>query len=165
MPALAIIVPTPDGDCAASLHTPTGTGPWPAVIVHPDAAGVRDTFRVMADRLAALGYVVLLPDVHHRNGGYAPFNATTVFGDPAERQLVALAGSVTVILAGAENDGSFTPEHREHLERASVGVRHTVEIHPAVHGFAVPDNATHDPAADERHWAATADLFATLPRP
>jgi carboxymethylenebutenolidase len=35
---------TDDGECAASLHTPEGDGPWPGVLMYPDAAGLRDTF-------------------------------------------------------------------------------------------------------------------------
>jgi carboxymethylenebutenolidase len=79
-------VTTPDGDCTATLHTSSGDGSWPAVILYPDAAGVRETFQAMAERLAGLGYAVLLPDVYYRSGGYAPFDASTVFSDPEERK-------------------------------------------------------------------------------
>jgi carboxymethylenebutenolidase len=90
-----IVVPTPDGDCPATLHVPDG-GPAPAVIMFPDAAGVRETFRLMADRLAAVGFVVLLPDVYHRHGAWRPFDAATVFGDPDERaRLMGMARSVS----------------------------------------------------------------------
>jgi carboxymethylenebutenolidase len=88
-------VPTEDGACAATLHTP-GAGSWPAVILYPDAGGVRETFSAMADRLAGLGYAVLLPDVYYRSGGFTPFDLATVFSDPVERKrLTALATSVT----------------------------------------------------------------------
>lgn len=96
MPRLDVTIPTPDGECAASLHTPDGTGPWPAVIVFPDAGGVRETFRGMADRLAGLGYAALLPDVYYREGGFEPFDMNTVFSDPRERKrLMGLVGSLT----------------------------------------------------------------------
>ena len=36
-----------------------------------------------------------------------------------------------------------------------------MEVYPAAHGFAVPDNATYDAAADERHRAALQALFGT----
>ncbi|MDT7694147.1 MAG: carboxymethylenebutenolidase [Pseudonocardiales bacterium] len=94
-----VTVPTEDGACAATLHTPSGAGSWPAVILYPDAGGVRETFSAMADRLAGLGYAVLLPDVYYRSGGYAPFDLATVFSDPAERErLSALATSVTAAM-------------------------------------------------------------------
>ncbi len=61
-------IPTPDGTCDASLHTPEGAGPWPAVIMYPDAGGVRQTFHEMAQQLADQGYAVLLPDIYYRVG-------------------------------------------------------------------------------------------------
>ncbi|WP_181784825.1 dienelactone hydrolase family protein, partial [Pseudonocardia pini] len=66
-----------------------------------------------------------------------------------------------VYVAGAENDGSFGPEQYALLEQTltEAGVRHTLETYPAAHGFAVPDNPTHDDTAEERHWAALADLY------
>lgn len=237
-----VVVPTADGDCPATLHVPDH--PAPAVIMYSDAAGVRETFRLMADRLAAAGHVVLLPDVYHRHGSWKPFDAATVFDDPDERaRLLGMARSVTaemtvrdagafldvlgdrpevsgplvgttgycmggresllvaghhpervgaaasfhggrladaadpdsphlladrtwavVYIAAAQDDASFPPDQYERLEKAfaAAGVRATMETYPAAHGFAVPDNGTYDRAADERHWAAKASLFASL---
>ena len=91
-----VLISTPDGTCDASLHTPAGGGPWPAVIMFPDAFGVRDTFHAMAQRLADLGYAVLLPDPYYRSGPFAPFDANTAFADPDERKrLMDLIGTVT----------------------------------------------------------------------
>jgi carboxymethylenebutenolidase len=84
MSRIQVVVPTADGDCPATLHVPDG-GAAPAVIMYSDAAGVRETFRLMADRLAAADLVVLLPDVYYREGAWQPFDASTVFGDPDER--------------------------------------------------------------------------------
>ena len=91
-----VLIPTPDGTCDASLHTPVGTGPWPAVIMFTDAGGVRETFHAMAQQLADLGYAVLLPNVYYRLGEIEPFAMETVFTDPDERtRLMALVLSVT----------------------------------------------------------------------
>jgi carboxymethylenebutenolidase len=96
MPRTDVTIPADDGACAATLHTPADQGSWPAVILYADAGGVRETFREMADRLAGLGYAVLLPDVYYRSAGYAPFDLATVFTDPAERErLTTLAASLT----------------------------------------------------------------------
>lgn len=96
MPRTDVTLTTADGACVVTLHTPSSRGSWPAVILYPDAAGVRKTFHAMADRLAGLGYAVLLPDVYYRSGGYPPFDPATVFSDPAERErLTALASSVS----------------------------------------------------------------------
>jgi carboxymethylenebutenolidase len=42
------------------------------------------------------------------------------------------------------------------------GVTHTIETYPAHHGFAVPDNATYDESAAERHWQAMEHLFGSV---
>jgi carboxymethylenebutenolidase len=95
MPRTEVTITTPDGDCAATLHTPDGTGPWPAVILYVDAGGVRETFRLMADRLAGLGYATLLPDVYYRLGGFEPFDMDTVFSDAEQRaRLMGMVGSL-----------------------------------------------------------------------
>lgn len=89
-------IPMPDGRCAATVHTPDGDGPWPGVIVFPDAGGARETFRAMADRVADLGYVALVPDVYYRSGDWAPFDLATAFSDPEERtRLFGLVGTLT----------------------------------------------------------------------
>jgi carboxymethylenebutenolidase len=85
MRRLDVQIPAPDGECPGTLHLPDGDGPWPGVLVFPDAGGVRETFGQMGDRLAGLGYVVLVPDIYYRSGEWAPFDAATLFTDPAER--------------------------------------------------------------------------------
>jgi len=85
MPRLDAEVPMPDGACRVTVHLPDGEGPWPGVVMIPDAGGPRETLRRMADRLAGLGYVVLLPDIYYRSGPWAPFDVATLFTDDAER--------------------------------------------------------------------------------
>src|ERR1700735_4895245 len=85
MPRQDVEIPVPDGVSHGSLHVPDGAGPWPGVLVFPDAGGLRDTFRAMGDRLAGLGYVALVPDVYYREGDWAPFDMNTAFSDEKER--------------------------------------------------------------------------------
>jgi carboxymethylenebutenolidase len=85
MGRLDVQVPAPDGHSHGTLHVPDGDGPWPGVLVFPDAGGARETFGQMGDQLASLGYVVLVPDIYYRSGEWAPFDAATLFTDPAER--------------------------------------------------------------------------------
>ncbi|MFV0493827.1 dienelactone hydrolase family protein [Mycobacterium sp.] len=97
MPKITDTVATPDGTCDVALFTPDGTpGPWPGVVMFPDAGGVRATFDEMAAKLAGFGYAVLLPDVYYRQGGWAPFDMATVFGDAKQRaRLFSMMGSLT----------------------------------------------------------------------
>ena len=50
------------------LYTPEGSGPWPGVIQLTDIHGLRPVARDLAKRIAAKGYVVLLPNVFYRTG-------------------------------------------------------------------------------------------------
>lgn len=89
-------VPSPDGHSNGTLHIPAGDGPWPGVLAFPDAGGARETFRKMGDRLASMGYVVLIPDIYYRAGEWAPFDVATLFTDPKERaRLTALSSVLT----------------------------------------------------------------------
>jgi carboxymethylenebutenolidase len=96
MPKITDAVNTPDGSCTVHLFTPEGEGPWPGVVMFPDAGGVRDTFYQMAAKLAGFGYAVLLPDVYYRHGDWAPFDMATAFGDDAERRrIMSMIGGLT----------------------------------------------------------------------
>jgi carboxymethylenebutenolidase len=61
-----VSVKTADGRADAALFHPTGKGKWPAVLMWPDILGLRPVFREMGKRLAAQGYVVLVPNPYYR---------------------------------------------------------------------------------------------------
>ena len=86
-----------------------------------------------------------------------------VADDPSSPHLAADRITATVYVAGAEEDGSFTAEQAELLDRAlsDAGVDHAVEFYPAHHGFAVADNPTYDAAASARHWEALSRLYGS----
>jgi carboxymethylenebutenolidase len=65
-----ISIRTADGDCPVHILTPTGAGPWPAVIVYMDALGMRSALIDIAKRLAENGYLAVLPDLFYRSGAY-----------------------------------------------------------------------------------------------
>jgi carboxymethylenebutenolidase len=96
MPTITDSITTPDGTCAVTLATPEGNGPWPAVVMYPDAGGRRQVFGEMAERLAGHGYAVLVPDIYYRSVDWAPFDMNTAFSDPDERKRVmSMMSSVT----------------------------------------------------------------------
>ena len=76
---------TPDGVLDCYVFQPEGAGPWPPVILYMDAFGIRPDLDVMAERLAAAGYVVAAPNLYHRSGAYAPFDPAQVAAGGAER--------------------------------------------------------------------------------
>lgn len=240
-------IPTPDGQSSGTLHLPDGDGPWPGVVVFPDAGGVRETFRAMGDRLASMGYAALVPDVYYRSVGWEPFSMETAFADASERarlfelkntlshdRIIADSGayldfllarpevegaavgttgycmggrmsliaagahpdkvaaaasfhgggiavaddpesphlaasriSAKVYVAGAQDDAAYTVDQAKLLETvlSEAGVDHRLEVYPAHHGFAVPDNPTYDRDAEARHWDALSELYGSaLPR-
>ena len=232
-----------DGTCPAALSFPVGEGPWSAVIMFPDAGGIRDSMRQMGERLSGLGYVVLVPDFYYRNGPYEPVDMRTAFStketaekimgmmqgykvdmvvsdagtfvdyleslpetklggvgttgycmggrlslitagnlgarvaaaasfhggnlakadDPDSPHHKANAIKAAVYVAGAIEDQSFPDEQKDLLEKSltDAGVVHTIETYQAHHGFAVPDNASYDAAAADRHWKATEQFFGS----
>jgi carboxymethylenebutenolidase len=108
MPTFSDSIATADGTCPVTLAVPDGQGPWPAVVMYPDAGGARPAFREMAQRLSALGYVVLVPDVYYRYGDWAPFEMRTAFSDAGERnRLFAMMQSITPEVMAADAAAFF----------------------------------------------------------
>ncbi len=60
-----VMVKTPDGECDAAFIHPA-TGSHPAVIIWPDAFGLRPAMVDMGKRIAADGYSVLVPNPYYR---------------------------------------------------------------------------------------------------
>ena len=118
----SVEIETPDGVCPATLIVPAGDGPWPAVIMFPDAGGMRDTFREMGQRLSDLGYVVLVPDFYYRLGPYEPIDMGPALstGELMEK-IMGRARSYTVDMA--VRDASAYLDHLEALpDKAAGGV-------------------------------------------
>lgn len=63
----AVTVATTAGSADAWLFAPQGKGKWPAVLVWTDLTGLRPAFADIGRRLAAEGYVVLMPNMFYRN--------------------------------------------------------------------------------------------------
>jgi len=108
MPTITDSIVMPDGPCPLTLALPEGAGPWPGIVMYPDAGGARPVFREMATRLAALGYAVLVPDVYYRSGDWAPFDMAGVFGDKGERnRLFSMMKAITPEVMAADAGAYF----------------------------------------------------------
>jgi carboxymethylenebutenolidase len=87
---------TPDGTADAALYFPEGKGKWPAVLVWPDVVSLRPAFREMGRRLAAEGYVVLVPNLYYRVKRAPVVESGFNFSNPEDRaKLTPMRASVT----------------------------------------------------------------------
>jgi carboxymethylenebutenolidase len=100
---------TPDGTCDAAFVHPA-TGSYPAVIIWPDAFGLRPSMRDMAKRLAGSGYAVLVPNPFYRVGKAPMFTDASnfSFADQAQRaKLTPLMGSINAAGAAEKDAAAF----------------------------------------------------------
>ena len=78
-------IETADGRCPTHVYHPSGSGPWPGVIMYMDGVGMRPALMEIAERIANSGYYVLLPNLFYR----VDFDAShgmKVFTDPDLRK-------------------------------------------------------------------------------
>jgi carboxymethylenebutenolidase len=126
----------------------------------PEVSG--DAFGVCGYCMGGRTSVIVAGRVPDRVAAAGSFHGGGLVTDDATSpHLLADQMKATVYVAGAENDASFTPEQAETLDKAltAANVTHKIEIYPAAHGFAVPDNPPYDKDAAERHWIALQQLF------
>ncbi len=120
---------TPDGACTTEVVTPKGGGPWPAVVVFFDGAGLRPAQTRIAERIADGGYLVFQPDLFHRS---PPMSA--LLGGP-----VTLAALVKVF-QDAELRGKFMADYYlpalayENLQKTIGAVLDHIAARPDVAG-------------------------------
>jgi carboxymethylenebutenolidase len=81
-------VPMASGVADSALFYPEGKGKWPAVLVWTDILGLRPVFREMGQRLAAEGYVVLVPNPFYRNAKAPVVDGSFDFSKPEDRAKV-----------------------------------------------------------------------------
>jgi carboxymethylenebutenolidase len=79
-----VVIKTPDGEAEAYFVHPAA-GKAPAVLVWPDAFGLRPAFRQMGKRLAESGYAVLTPNPYYRTAKVPALPAGLDFGNPDDR--------------------------------------------------------------------------------
>jgi carboxymethylenebutenolidase len=102
-------IKTPDGACDAAFIHPA-SGSHPAVIVWPDAFGLRPSMRDIGKRLAAEGYAVLVPNPYYRVAKAPVFKdpSSFDFSNQADRaKLQPLMGSITAPGAAEKDAAAF----------------------------------------------------------
>lgn len=104
-----VSIKTADGISDAVLFYPTAKGHWPAVLVWPDIMGLRPAFRDLGRRLAAQGYVVLVPNPFYRSKKAPVLTGAIDFGNPDTRKLLM------------SYRATLTPEGIAHDAQAYVG--------------------------------------------
>jgi carboxymethylenebutenolidase len=89
-------VPMASGVADSALFYPEGKGRWPAVLVWTDILGLRPVFREMGQRLAAQGYVVLVPNPFYRNAKAPVVDGSFDFSKPEDRaKVMPMAAALT----------------------------------------------------------------------
>lgn len=89
-------VPMASGVSDSALFYPEGKGSWPGVLVWTDILGLRPVFREMGQRLAAQGYVVLVPNPFYRNAKAPVVDGSFDFSKPEDRaKVMPMAAALT----------------------------------------------------------------------
>lgn len=121
-----VAVKTPDGTSDAVLFHPNGNGPWPAVLVWPDILGLRPVFREMGRRLAAEGYVVLVPNPFYRSKKAPVTEGAFDFNKPEDRAKV-MGYRQAMTDAGIDKDAvaylTFIDAQKQTDKKKRVGVQ------------------------------------------
>ena len=92
-------IKTPDGTCDAAFIHPA-SGAHPAVIIWPDAFGLRPSMRDMAKRLAAGGYSVLVPNPFYRVA------KSPVYEDASKVDFQTERPKITPLMGSIQADGT-----------------------------------------------------------
>lgn len=120
-----VTVKTADGVADAALFYPAGKGSWPAVLVWPDIMGLRPVFRDMGRRLAAQGYVVLVPNPFYRSAKPDDYAKLSFAAPEGRAALMGYRGAMTD--AGVDNDAkaylAFLDAQPQTNKKKKVGVQ------------------------------------------
>jgi len=119
-------VPMASGVSDSALFYPEGKGPWPAVLVWTDILGLRPVFREMGRRLAAEGYVVLVPNPFYRNTKAPVVEGSFDFSKPEDRaKVMSLAAALTADanISDAKAYTAFLDEQPQTDRKKKMGVQ------------------------------------------
>jgi carboxymethylenebutenolidase len=119
-------VPMASGVADSALFYPEGKGPWPAVLVWTDILGLRPVFREMGQRLAAEGYVVLVPNPFYRSAKAPVVDGSFDFSKPEDRaKIMPMAAALTAdaINSDAKSYVAFLDAQPQTNKKKKMGVQ------------------------------------------
>jgi carboxymethylenebutenolidase len=119
-------VPMASGVSDSALYYPERKGPWAAVLVWTDILGLRPLFREMGSRLAAEGYVVLVPNPFYRNAKAPVVDGSFDFSKPEDRAKVmpmAQALTADALVSDAKSYVHFLNELPQTDNEKKMGVQ------------------------------------------
>jgi NADPH:quinone reductase len=86
----------PAGEISLSVARPDSPAPWPAIVIGHEGVGVTEALRGLARRLAAEGYLAVIPDLFTRD----EFRRSLPEADAAEAFAAARAADPETAIAG-----------------------------------------------------------------
>ena len=101
-----IDIETTDGPMAVTVTQPDDGERYPTIVNFHDAPGVRGSLHDFNKRLAAEGYRVVMPDLHHRFGRMIGFEADETTPE-ARQKIVEMFGAMTDQQIEADLDSSL----------------------------------------------------------
>ena len=119
-------VPMAAGTSDSAIFYPEGKGPWPGVLVWADILGLRPVFREMGQRLAAQGYVVLVPNPFYRNAKAPIVDGTFDFSKPEDRaKVMPMAAALTADanISDAKSYVAFLDAQEQTDKKKKMGVQ------------------------------------------
>jgi carboxymethylenebutenolidase len=119
-------VPMASGVSDSALFYPEGKGSWPAVLVWTDILGLRPVFREMGQRLAAQGYVVLVPNPFYRNAKAPVVDGSFDFSKPEDRaKVMPMAEALTAEanISDAKSYVAFLDAQPQTNQKKKMGVQ------------------------------------------
>jgi carboxymethylenebutenolidase len=130
-----VSVPMASGVSDSALFYPEGKGPWAAVLMWTDILGLRPVFREMGRRLAAEGYVVLVPNPFYRSAKAPVVDGSFDFSKPEDRaKIMPMAQLLTTdaIVSDAKAYTSFLDAQAQTDKKKKMGVQGYCMGGPAV---------------------------------
>jgi len=93
------------------ISSPSGGGPFPAIVVIQHQSGVDDFIQGMTQRLAEAGFVAVAPDLYHRDGPNCQDDMRTRSTRLSDRRVIADAAAAVEFL-----------KRQSHVDASRIGV-------------------------------------------